>query len=88
MLSTTEFWVETSATATVLLLIPLYMGLIHVSPVGAAAYAGVGGVAMAFGEELQFGLEPIRVTAVDVLLWVGAIAGSGGTLYLLALWLI
>ncbi|MGZ8282646.1 MAG: hypothetical protein ACXWUN_06795 [Allosphingosinicella sp.] len=88
MLSNTEFWVETSATATVLLLIPLYMGLIHVSPVGAVAYAGVGGVAMAVGEDLQFGLAAVRPSLVDVLLWACAIAGSGGIFYLLALWLI
>ena len=85
MPSLSHFWIETSAIGTALLLIPLYMGFIHVSPPGAAAYAAVGGLAMAVGEELQFGSRGMRVTLWDVLLWGAAIAGAGGVAYVLAL---
>jgi len=84
-LSNTEFWIEAGATAAIVLLIPFYMGFIHVAPLGAAAYAGVGSVAMAIGEDLQFGVQSLQVTLWDIALWGAAIAGSGGTIYLLAL---
>lgn len=85
MLSEFEFWIEAGATATVMLLIPVYMGFIHVSPIGAAAYAAVGGFAMAVGEELQFRVSAWQITAWDIMLWCAAIAGAGGLAYLLAL---
>ena len=81
-----ELWIEAGAFLAAVLLIPLYMGLIHVPPAGLVAYAGFGGVAMAVGEELQFSTA-CRVTFHDVLLWASAIAGAGGVAYLLA-WLI
>jgi hypothetical protein len=83
-----EFWVETGALIAAILLIPAYMGFIEVAPAGAVAYAGVGGVAMAAGEELQFAWAAPKLTVWDVALWTGAIAGVGGLAYLLALWLI
>jgi hypothetical protein len=85
MTGSREFWVETGALVTATLLLPIYMGFIHVAPVGALAYAGVGGVAMAAGEELQFGPTVRNVTLWDVVLWTCAIAGVGGLAYLLAL---
>ena len=87
-MSTIEFWIEVGATATVVLLIPFYMGFIHVTPAGAAAYAGVSSVAMAIGEDLQFGIHTLQVTFWDIALWGAAIAGSGGVIYLLALLLV
>ena len=88
MLSSTEFWIEAVATAAIVLLIPFYMGFIHVTPAGAAAYAGVGSIAMAVGEDLQFGIHSLQITFWDVALWGAAIAGSGGVIYLLALLLV
>ena len=82
------FWVETSALIAAVLVIPAYMGFLEVAPTGAVAYAGVGGVAMAAGEELQFAWAMPKLTAWDIALWTGAIAGVGGFAYLLALWLI
>ena len=84
MLTDVEFWLETGATATVLLLIPVYMGFIHVGAFGAGAYVLVAGVAMALGEQLQFHRSP-RVSPSDVLLWAAATGGIGGAGYLLAL---
>jgi hypothetical protein len=79
------FWVETGALVAAVLLIPIYMGFIHVAPAGAIAYAGVGGVAMAAGEELQFRPSVRDLTFSDVALWTAAIAGAGGLGYVLAL---
>ena len=87
-MSSTEFWIEAGATAAVVLLIPFYMGFIHVTPIGAAAYAGVSSVAMAIGEDLQFGLHSLQVTFWDIALWCAAIAGTGGAIYLMALLLV
>ena len=88
MMSPAEFWIEAGAVIAAIVLIPLYMGFIHVPPAGALAYAGVGGVVMAVGEDLQFG-RPLPVpTWQDVLLWCCAIAGAGGIVYLLSLLLI
>lgn len=82
-----ELWIEAAAFLAAVLLIPLYMGLVHVPPSGLALYVAVGGVAMAIGEELQFGAA-WDVTIHDVLLWAAAIAGGGGLAYLLALLLV
>jgi hypothetical protein len=78
------FWIETGAAVTAVLLIPAYMGFIHVAPAGAIAYAGLGSVAMAVGEELQFSPHP-SLSLWDIGLWAAAIAGAGGTAYVLAL---
>lgn len=88
MLNKFESWLEIGATFAAVLLIPIYMGFIHVAPVGAAAYAGVGGVAMAVGEEVQFRTSLKQVTLWDMVLWAMAIAGVGGVGYVLALILI
>ena len=88
MLNKFEVGFEAGATLTAVLLIPIYMGFIHVAPAGALAYAGVGGVAMAAGEELQFDSSLEHVTMWDIVLWTMAIAGAGGVAYLLALLLI
>ena len=85
MLNRFETGLEAGATLAAVLLIPIYMGFIHVAPVAALAYAGVGGVAMAAGEELQFEAGLGEVTAWDVVLWTLAIATVGGVAYLLAL---
>lgn len=91
MISKAEFWIETGALAAALLLIPFYMGFIHVAPAGALVYVGIGGAGMATGEQLQFpsqGLPSAREFGSDVLLWSAAIAGVGGASYLLALVLV
>lgn len=80
-----HFWIETTGLLAVVLVIPFYMGFIHISRVGAAAYAGVGGFAMAIGEELQFRFQAVRVTFFDVALWCASIGGVGGVTYVLAL---
>ena len=85
MMSPRQFWIETGALVAAVFLIPVYMGFIHVAPAGALAYAGVGGVAMAAGEELQFRANLRDVTLWDILLWTAAIAGAGGLGYWLAL---
>ncbi len=81
-------WIETGALLAAIVLIPLYMGLIHVAPLGAAAYALVGGFAMAIGEELQFRFKLDQISIGDIALWAASIAGVGGIIYALALWLI
>ena len=83
-----HFWIETAAFAAAIILIPLYMGYVHMSPPGAVAYAAVGGLAMAVGEALQFDSRRIRLTVWEVGLWCGAILGTGGIVYILALLLI
>jgi len=88
MPSLAHFWIETCAILGALLVLPAYMGLIHVSPAGAVAYAAVGGVAMTIGEQLQFGLRRLSVALADVLLWGAAFLAAGGTAYVLALILI
>lgn len=87
MLSDFEFWVQASATAAVVVLIPLYLGFVHVGLAGAAAYAAAGGVALTAGEHLQYRLRGIVLGDVllDAALWGAAIAGVGGLVYLLAL---
>ena len=88
MLSTSELWVEIAAVLAVLLLIPAYMGFIHVSVVGAAAYATVAGIAMTLGEELHFPRGQRQLSLWDIGLRIAAIAGVGGIAYGLALLLI
>lgn len=91
MISETEFWIETGALMAALLVIPFYLGFIHVSPGGAIAYAVLGGVAMAIGEQLQFpgpALPSLREFITDILLWSAAISGVGGLIYVLALVLV
>ena len=88
MPTTTHFWVEAVAILIGLVAIPLYMGIIHVSPPGAAAYAVVGGLAMAAGERLQFGTRRSKPALEDVLLWSAFIAAVGGAAYLVALVLV
>lgn len=83
-----QFWIEAAATAAAIIVIPLYMGFIHVSVSAAVAYAGVGGLAMALGEGLQFGRGFLAVAIVDVILWSGVILCAGGLIYGLALLLI
>ena len=87
MLSELEVWIELAAIAAVMVMIPLYLGFVHVGPAGALAYAAAGGVAVATGEHLQFRLPPSRLdhAAIDALLWVAAISGVGGIVYLFAL---
>ncbi len=81
-------WIESGALLGALVLIPFYMGLIHVAPLGAAAYALVGGLFMAIGEELQFRFDLQRIRLADIILWAASIAGIGGIIYVLALLLI
>ena len=78
-------WIETSALLSALVLIPFYMGFIHVDPMGAAAYALVGGIGMAVGEELQFRFDLQDIELADIGLWAASIAGVGGIIYALAL---
>ena len=87
MLSEVEIWIELTAIAAVMVMIPLYLGFVHVGPAGALAYAAAGGVALAAGEHLQFRLPPGRLThaAIDAGLWVAAVCGVGGIVYWLAL---
>ncbi len=87
MISELEFWIEAAAIAAVATLIPVYMGFIHVAPLGAAAYAALGGCAMALGETLQFGGHSVdaREFAIDSAAWGTGIAGVGGIAYVLAL---
>ena len=88
MLSDFESILESIATVAAVVLIPIYMGFMHISPAGAVAYAGVGGTVMAVGEHLQFDHDVDRISLWDVGLWAAAIAGTGGLAYLLALLLI
>ena len=88
MLSDFETRLELGATVTAVLLIPIYMGFIHVAPTGAVAYAGVGGTAMAVGEHIQFDHRLNQLSLWDVFLWTAAICGAGGLAYVLALLLI
>ena len=88
MLSNFEAKLELGATLAAVLLIPIYMGFIHVAPAGAVAYAGVGGTAMAVGEHIQFDHGLDQLSLWDVLLWTVAISGTGGLAYVLALLLI
>ena len=85
MINRYETGFEAGATLAAVLLIPIYMGFIHVAPAGALAYAGVGGVAMAAGEQLQFDSRLDQVTLWDIVLWTMTIASVGGVAYLLAL---
>ena len=88
MLSTSELWVEIAAAFAVALLIPTYMGFIHMSLVGAAAYAALAGLAMTLGEELHFPRGERQLSFWDIFLRIAAIAGVGGIAYGLALILI
>jgi hypothetical protein len=81
-------WVEAVAFVAAIVLIPFYMGLIHVAPLGAAAYALVGGLGLAIGEELQFRFDLNEIRIADIILWAASIAGLGGIIYFLALWFI
>lgn len=87
MLSEIEIWIELTAIAAVVVMIPLYLGFVHVAPAGALAYAAAGGIALTMGEHLQFRLPRGRLkhAAIDAVLWVAAISGIGGIVYLLAL---
>ena len=81
-------WVEAGAFLAAIVLIPFYMGLIHVAPLDAAAYALVGGLGLAIGEELQFRFDLVQIRIADIILWAASIAGIGGIIYFLTFWLI
>lgn len=85
MLSTRELWVEIGAIFSIALLIPAYMGFIHVGVAGAAAYAAIGGVAMTLAEELHFPPKEREIRLSDIALRIAAVAGLGGVAYVLAL---
>ena len=87
MTTNPQFWIESAAIAAAVLLIPTYLGFVHASVSAILAYVGVGSVAMATGEQLQFG-QPVDLEVSDIALWCGVIAGLGGSAYLLALLLI
>ena len=85
MPSLLQIWIEFGAAAIVLLLIPAYMGYIHVAPLAAAGYALFAGTAMAIGEQLQFEFGRFEIAPSDIVLWTLSIAGVGGVCYVLAL---
>ena len=85
MMGAAELWIETLAMLAAVLLIPIYMGFIHLSPLHMLAYAGLGGLAMAIGEDLQFRAGPWDLQLWDILPWAVAIAVAGGAAYVLAL---
>ena len=92
MLSEYDVWIELAAIAAVVVMFPLYLGFIHVGAAGALAYAAAGGVALALGEHLQLRLRrrplhraSLKHAAIDAILWVAAISGLGGLVYLFAL---
>lgn len=85
MFSDPHLRIEITALAWILVLIPLYMGIIHVSAWDAGVYALIGGAAIALGDNAQFGLRGMRVSLAEVLLWTATVAGVGGLIYFLAL---
>lgn len=87
MSSELEIWIELAAIAAVVVMFPLYLGFVHVGPAGALAYAAAGGIALTTGEHLQLSptADPLKHAAIDAGLWVAAISGVGGVVYLLAL---
>ena len=87
-MSVGELWIEIAAIAAVVLLIPTYMGFIHVNAIGAIAYAAIAGMAMTLGEELHFPARERQLSVPEIGLRIAAVAGIGGLAYLLALVLI
>jgi hypothetical protein len=87
MFTNLQFWIETVAIVAAVLFIPTYLGFVHASAAAILAYVGVGSVAMATGEQLQFG-SPVRLGISDLAIWCGVMTGLGGSAYLLALLLI
>lgn len=88
VISDTEIWLELGGILAVVLLLPFYMGFLHVELMWAASYAVAGGFGMAAGERVhsdKLAWQP-RHLLPDVLLWSGAICGVGGIAYACA-WL-
>jgi hypothetical protein len=88
MFSPAQLWLEIGAVATVILLIPIYMGIIHIGIAGVFVYAVVGGCAISMADALHFGLRDWHPDAWDFGLPAAAILGVGGIGYVLAVLLI
>lgn len=94
IISKGEFWIESIAVVIAVLLLPFYIGYIHIGLPGALLYTAAAGAGLALGEELQFSsyhlsqLPDLPDLAGEIALWSVSVAVVGGIIYLLALILV
>ena len=87
MLSDFELWSETAGALTVAILIPFYMGVIHLTVLQLLFYGGVAGSFLAGGEHLRYsGFVTPRMKEFfgDLFLWAQMVLGIGTVSYLIA----
>lgn len=91
MISDLEIWSEAAGALAVAVLIPFYMGILHLTLVQLLGYGGVAGLLLAAGEHLRFtgAVAPrLREFLADLLLWAQMVLGLGTMSYLAAVILI
>ena len=97
IISKGEFWIEFIAVVIAVLLLPFYIGYIHIGLPGALLYTAAAGAGLALGEELQFSsyrlsqlpdLPDLPDLAGEIAPWSVSVAVVGGIIYLLALILV
>lgn len=80
-----QFRIEAAALVSIIVLIPLYLGIVHVGLWSASTYAVLGGGAITLGDSAHHGPGDLRETLAEIVLATAAVAGAGGLIYLLAL---
>jgi len=86
-----NFWAEAVGVVVVIVLLPFYIGFLHLTVLELLAYAAVAGAGLTAGDHLQFpavrslGLADLMV---DFALWAQAVLGLGLVAYLVALVLV
>ena len=86
-----ELWAEGVGLIVAIVMLPFYIGVLHLTLVELLLYAGVAGAGLTAGDRLQF--PRVRAFApadlvVDFALWAQAVLGLGLVAYLLALLLV
>ena len=86
-----DLWSEAVGLLVVILLLPFYIGVLHLTLVELLAYIVVAGVALTAADHLQFApSRPLGAAelVMDFTLWAQAVLGLGLVAYLLALILV
>jgi hypothetical protein len=86
-----NFWAEAVGVIVVIVLLPFYIGFLHLTVLDLLAYAAVAGVGLTAGDHLQFpAVRSLRLAdlMIDLALWAQAVLGIGLVAYLVALVLV
>ena len=88
MVMTIELWTEAAGALFIAMLLPFYMGYVHLSLFQLLLYVAVTAPILVAGDYLRFGgIKALRLSDVtsDMMLWGQMVLGLGLPSYLLAL---